>query len=102
MCEHIAHPALWVDRVRHQLVFGNSARHARVYGYCCLCPEALRAAIINRVCDAYEWEYLRPEDWDLTVPIEHVMFDCQGCPLVRTTFTLGDVLTYLEHTKPEQ
>lgn len=67
--EHIAHPDVWVEDPYYTMTLKSDRGESRTYGFDCMHPYFLETAILNRVADFYELEFLVYETWDPEIPV---------------------------------
>lgn len=71
-CEHVQFPDLWIERPRYALKLTRPDGREQTYGYDALSPLTLETALLNRIADLYELEFLDYEHWDHSIPVEVV------------------------------
>jgi|AntRauTorcE11897_2_1112592.scaffolds.fasta_scaffold00295_23 hypothetical protein len=71
-CEHVLYPDIWIERPRYIVILTRPDGREQRYGYDTLGPYALETAILNRIADLYELEFLDYPNWDPTIPVEIV------------------------------
>lgn len=69
-CEHVLFPDLWIERPRYTLKLTRPDGREQTYGYDALGPYSLETALLNRIADLYDLEFLDYEHWDHSIPIE--------------------------------
>lgn len=71
-CEHVFYPDLWIERPRYIINLTRPDGRVQTYGYDAIGPYDLETAILNRIADLYDLEFLDYWNWDHSIPVEVV------------------------------
>ena len=93
--EHIAYPFLWVENPSTTVSFKDYSGHGYTYGYFSLNPVDLETALLNRLADVLELEFLNYENWEETIPLEFSR-KTEDCP---DTVWKTDFAGFRDHIK---
>jgi len=67
--EHIAHPGVWIEDPYYTMTITGNRGERRTYGFYCMHPYLLETAILNRIANLCELEFLVYDSWDGDIPV---------------------------------